>query len=76
MLAQSNFEKGVVLFENGQYENARPYFANELTHSPNNQKVIEYLGDIASHTNKWETAASYYKKLTVLNTKNANYFFK
>lgn len=76
MLAQTNFEKGVALFEKGQYENARPYFANELTHSPNNQKVIEYLGDIASHTNKWEAAASYYKKLTVLNTKNANYFFK
>ena len=76
VLAQSNFEKGVALFEKGQYENARPYFASELNHSPNQQKVIEYLGDIASHINNWESAANYYKKLTVLNPKNANYFFK
>ena len=76
VLAQSNFEKGVALFEKGKYENARPYFASELNHSPNQQKVIEYLGDIASHTNNWESAANYYKKLTVLNPKNANYFFK
>lgn len=76
MLAQTNFEKGVALFEQEQYELAKGYFAKELSLSPSNTKVIEYLGDIASHTNRWETAANYYKKLTVLQPKNANYFFK
>jgi len=75
-LAQSNMEKGISLFEQEQYELAKGYFAKELAAAPTNTKIIEYLGDIASHTNRWETAASYYKKLTVLNPKNANYFFK
>jgi len=69
-------EKGISLFEQEQYELSKGYFIKELNTSPTNLKVIEYLGDIASHTNRWETAASYYKKLTVLNPKNANYFFK
>jgi tetratricopeptide (TPR) repeat protein len=69
-------EKGISLFEQEQYELAKGYFAKELAAAPTNTKIIEYLGDIASHTNRWETAASYYKKLTVLNPKNANYFFK
>ncbi|MBU3681456.1 MAG: hypothetical protein FGM16_05905 [Flavobacterium sp.] len=76
VLAQSNMEKGISLFEQEQYELSKGYFIKELNTSPTNLKVIEYLGDIASHTNRWETAASYYKKLTVLNPKNANYFFK
>ncbi len=75
-LAQSNMEKGISLFEQEQYELAKGYFTKELAAAPTNTKIIEYLGDIASHTNRWETAASYYKKLTVLNPKNANYFFK
>lgn len=76
VLAQSNFDKGVAYFDKGQYDLAKPFFANELVQNPNHLKTIEYLGDIASHTNKWETAATYYKKLTGLNPKNANYFFK
>jgi len=75
-LAQSNYEKGVALFDKEQYELAKGIFANELLQSPSNQKIIEYLGDIASHQNKWEIASLYYKKLTALNPKNANYFFK
>ncbi|MEY2692379.1 MAG: hypothetical protein RIT03_769 [Bacteroidota bacterium] len=75
-LAQSNMEKGISLFEQEQYELAKGFFTKELAAAPTNTKIIEYLGDIASHTNRWETAASYYKKLTVLNPKNANYFFK
>ena len=74
--AQSNFDKGVTYFDKGQFDLARTYFVAELTQNPNQLKTIEYLGDIASHTNKWEAAAQYYKKLTVLNPKNANYFFK
>jgi tetratricopeptide (TPR) repeat protein len=75
-LAQSNMEKGISLFEQEQYELAKGFFNKELAAAPTNTRVIEYLGDIASHTNRWETAASYYKKLTLLSPKNANYFFK
>lgn len=75
-LAQSNLERGIALFEQEQYDLAKGYFAKELSTSPNNTKVLEYLGDIASHTNQWETASNYYKKLTTLNPKNADYFFK
>lgn len=76
LLAQSNFDKGEKLFNEGKYEQARPIFESILKENPNQLKTIEYLGDIAGHNKSWETAIVYYKKLKQLKPTEANYYFK
>lgn len=74
--SQSNFEKAEKLYSQHKYALARPLFEDALDESPNNLKIIEYLGDIASHLDEWEKASEYYKKLKNLKPSEANYHFK
>jgi Tfp pilus assembly protein PilF len=76
LFSQSNYEKAEKLFEQEKYTLAKPIFENALKDSPNNIKTIEYLGDIASHTDDWDTAAEYYEKLKKLKPNEADYYFK
>lgn len=74
--SQTNFEKAVKLFNEKKFTEAKALFETYLKSVPNHQKTIEYLGDIAGHTQKWDVAIDYYKKLKTANPNHANYWFK
>ncbi|MBF4470199.1 tetratricopeptide repeat protein [Flavobacterium sp. HJJ] len=76
LLLSQSFEKGEKLFIEKRYDQAQPIFENFLKSNPNNLKTIEYLGDIAAYHKSWDKAISYYKKLKVTNSKEADYYFK
>lgn len=74
--SQGNFEKGILLFDQARYEEARPYFSAIVKEDPDNAKANEYLGDIAAHKQQWDEAISYYQQLKVWYPKNAEYYYK
>ncbi len=76
ILAQSNFEKGEMLFKEGKLDQAIPVFESFLKTNPSDVKTIEYLGDIAGNSKSWDKAIGYYKKLKALRPKEANYCYK
>jgi tetratricopeptide (TPR) repeat protein len=76
-LAQINsFERGIVLFDQEKFREAKPHFEAHLRSNPNHLQTIEYLGDIAAHASDWDTAMSHYKILVNAHPNNANYNFK
>lgn len=74
--SQTNFEKAEKLFKEKKYTEAKGLFESYLKSVPNHQKTIEYLGDIAGISMKWDVAIDYYKKLKNQNPNSANYWFK
>lgn len=76
MFSQTLFEKAEMLFKEKKYTEAKGLFESYLKSVPNHQKTIEYLGDIAGNTKKWDVAIDYYKKLKNQNPNTANYWFK
>lgn len=74
--AQGNLEKGIQLFDQARYDDAKPYFAVVLKENPENARAMEYTGDIAAHKKEWDEAISCYQKLTVQYPKNAGYYYK
>ena len=76
LFSQTNFEKAVKLFKEKKYTEAKGLFESYLKSAPNHQKTIEYLGDIAGSTKKWDIAIDHYKKLKNQNPNSANYWFK
>lgn len=76
VFSQTNYEKAEKLFQQEKYTLAKPLFENALKESPNNPKIIEYLGDVASYTDDWDKAVEYYKKLKTLKPYEANFYFK
>ncbi len=76
MQAQTNFDKAETYFKQSKYDLAQPIFENFLLENPNDLKTLEYLGDIQGKLEHWDKAISYYKKLKILNPKEANYQFK
>ena len=63
LFSQTTFEKAEMLFKEKKYTEAKGLFENYLKLKPNHQKTIEYLGDIAGSSKKWDIAIDYYKKL-------------
>lgn len=76
LFSQTLFEKAEKLFKEKKYGEAKGLFESYLKSVPNHQKTIEYLGDIAGSTKKWDIAIEYYKKLKNQNPNSANYWFK
>lgn len=76
LLSQTLFEKAEKLFKEKKYTEAKGLFESYLKSVPNHQKTIEYLGDIAGTSKKWDVAIDYYKKLKEQNPNTANYWFK
>lgn len=76
MFSQTLFEKAEKLYHDKKYEEAKGLFESYLKAVPNHQKTIEYLGDIAGSSKKWDVAIDYYKKLKTQNPNSANYWFK
>ncbi|WP_371926081.1 tetratricopeptide repeat protein [Flavobacterium cerinum] len=74
--SQGDLGKGVQLFEQARYEEAKPYFNGIVKEDPDNGKAIEYLGDIAAHQQRWDEAISRYQQLKVRYPKNAEYYYK
>ncbi|WP_347068187.1 tetratricopeptide repeat protein [Flavobacterium sp. WV_118_3] len=74
--AQGNLEKGIQLFDQARYDDAKPYFTTVLKENPENARAMEYTGDIAAHKKEWDEAISCYQKLTVQYPKNAGYYYK
>lgn len=74
--SQNGYEKGVQLFDQARYEDAKPYFVAVVKENPENDKAAEYLGDIAAHQNDWNEAISRYLKLKTRFPKKAEYFYK
>lgn len=76
MFSQTLFEKAEKLFKEKKYSEAKGLFESYLKSVPNHQKTIEYLGDIAGSSKKWDEAIEYYKKLKISNPNSANYWYK
>lgn len=74
--AQSNYEKGIKLLEQKKYAQAKPFFEAFYADNPKNFEVVDKLGEVAFHTQNWDDAIKYGKKLVVSFPKNADYWFK
>ena len=74
--SQTNYEKAEKLFKEKKSTEAKGLFESYLKSVPQHQKTIEYLGDIAGSSKKWDEAIEYYKKLKISNPNSANYWFK
>lgn len=74
--AQSNFEKGELLFNQKKYKEAYTLLKTHYETTPKDYKTIEYLGDIAGHFKKWDEAIEKYKILKETFPLNANYHYK
>jgi tetratricopeptide (TPR) repeat protein len=70
--AQTDFEKGEILFNQKKFSEAKVY----LKMSPNNYKSIELLGDVAGQQKNWNEAIKQYKILKNQFPKEANYWYK
>jgi len=76
LMAQNSFEKAEKYFIEEQFDKAQPIFERYLKEHPNHDKTREYLGDIASYAEDWDTAISYYSELVEEDDVSANYHFK
>jgi len=76
MWSQTHFQNGEICFKREKYEQAKIEFEQAQKEKPNDEKVLEYLGDIQCHLQHWEAAIPYYKKLTQWQPTNADYFYK
>lgn len=79
MMAQSNAQsndKGISLFEAGNYAAAKTVFLQNLRQDANNAVAIEYLGDISFKQEKWSDAASRFKSLVEMDDANPVYHYK
>lgn len=76
LFSQNNLEKAITLFNQQKFELAQPYFELELKQTPNNLKVLEYLGDINGNLKEWDKAIFYYTRLKTLRPSESNYHYK
>lgn len=72
----SDFEKAEKLFDQEKYSQAEVLFEVYLKSNPNHTKTLEYLGDIAGHTKRWDRAIECYREIRKQFPKNANYHYK
>lgn len=73
---QTYFQNGEILFKQEKFTQAKPIFETHLKQNPKDKQTLEYLGDIAIHTKKWDDALAYYKALVQEDESNANYHYK
>ncbi|OYU83478.1 MAG: hypothetical protein CFE24_11290 [Flavobacterium sp. BFFFF2] len=74
--AQAYRDKAIALFDQSQFNQARPLFEQWNAEAPNNLFVIEHLGDIEGHSSHWDKCIEYYDKLVRLKPTEANYYYK
>lgn len=76
IFSQTNFEKAEKLFQQEKYTAAKSILENIIKENPNQLKVTEYLGDIASYAKDWDKAVFYYEKLKTTKPNEPDYHFK
>ena len=76
VIGQSQFETVEQLFKQNEFGKARDLLSTYVAKNPNDQKGIELLGDAFTYLKKYDDAIANYEKLTELDPKNANYFYK
>jgi len=74
--AQSDFKKAEQFFQKGKYADAKEIFLELYKKKPSDPKVGEYLGDIESHSKRWDNALEYYEKLKNQYPLQADYIYK
>ncbi|WP_299115271.1 lipopolysaccharide assembly protein LapB [uncultured Winogradskyella sp.] len=73
---QSDFERVETFFNKKQYTKAEALMQTYVQNNSTDKKGIELLGDAYGYQEKWDEAIEQYKKLTLLDAKNANYHYK
>ena len=76
LFGQSDFKKAEQFFQKGNYADAKEIFLELLKKKPSDAQVMEYLGDIESHSKNWDNAIIYYEKLKKQYPSQADYFYK
>lgn len=76
ILAQADFKKAEQFFQKGKYAEAKEMFLELYKKKPSEVKIIEYLGDIESHSKNWDNALEYYEKLKKQDPFQADYVYK
>lgn len=71
-MAQSSFEDGVKLLENGEIQRAKSI----LLEFKEKEEALDLLGDIASYNKNWDLAIEYYRDLVRKNPDSARYHYK
>jgi len=74
--SQNDFQRAEGYFKLEKFAQAKPIFETHLKQNPKDKQTLEYLGDIAIHTKKWDDALTYYKALVQEEESNANYHYK
>ena len=74
--SQSKLAEAKKLIDNKSFSKAQNLLEAEIKNQPNNAEVIELLGDAYGHQKKWDEAIEQYEKLTKIDAKEANYFYK
>ena len=72
----SDLDRAIQLFNTERYDEAKPLFKAYLKEHPEDVTVMEYLGDIAGYAKDWDTAITYYERLTTLRPHIADYHYK
>ena len=76
MQSQQAFDAGQKLYNAGQFRQAKIFFEKDLKENPGHLQSLEYLGDIQSQLQIWESALVYYQKLKSVKPREANYQYK
>lgn len=75
-IAQNPKKEASVLLTNKHYSKAETMMISYVAKNKSDKEAVELLGDIYGHQKKWDKAIAQYKRLTTLNSKNANYYYK
>ncbi|MFD2551829.1 tetratricopeptide repeat protein [Bizionia sediminis] len=74
--AQNTTEQVTLLLEKKDYKAANELIVPYVKNNPDNLKALELLGDTYSFQTNWDAAIEAYKKLTILDNTQANFFYK
>lgn len=76
LFCQNSFEEAIRYFEEKDFGKAEVLFRNLLEDEPDNPVFLEYLGDLAAHSQNWDRAIFYYRQLAQNFEGNARYHYK
>ena len=75
-IGQTSYETAETLIAQKSFKEAETILTTFVENNPKNLKGIELLGDAYGHQEKWDEAATEYKKLVETKPKTANYHYK
>ncbi|WP_298903659.1 tetratricopeptide repeat protein [uncultured Psychroserpens sp.] len=72
----STLNNARTLLDAKKFEKAEQLLSTYVKAHQNDKEGLELLGDAYGHQKKWDEAATHYKKLTKLESSNANFHYK